>query len=68
MSFFCQTRYTQLRVLQAIVLAHGAVFIPGSCSISWSYLGLAIEFNPDNQTSGKPIRDKNFTEHIQCGA
>lgn len=43
MRFFCSTWYTRLWVLQEIVLARNATFKWGSCSISWKYVGWAIE-------------------------
>ncbi|KAJ4988214.1 het domain protein [Stagonosporopsis vannaccii] len=42
MIFFCNTWFTRLWVLQEIVLAQDAIFVWGDCSISWAYVGAAI--------------------------
>lgn len=41
--FFCQPWFTRLWVLQEIVLAQDALFVWGECSISWDYVGAAID-------------------------
>ncbi|KAF9693662.1 hypothetical protein EKO04_008305 [Ascochyta lentis] len=41
--FFCRAWYERLWVLQEIVLAREATIVWGDCSISWKYVGMAIE-------------------------
>lgn len=58
--FFCQTWYTRLWVLQEIVLARDAVFIWGGCSISWTYMELAIEAIREDQLLYNLLETRNL--------